>query len=105
MADDRLLAAAEKLLDDREVCLVQIPYRFCEVRFFAADAVGAIRQAMGNPEPVVLTDTFYPLSGDDVSRYAEAAGVARQLGMDGVLATLRELLVRGGVKLHRITRP
>lgn len=28
VADRSLLAACETLLDDREVCLVQIPYRF-----------------------------------------------------------------------------
>ncbi|MFT3699674.1 MAG: hypothetical protein QM831_41380 [Kofleriaceae bacterium] len=105
VADVQLLAATERLLGDREVCLVQIPYRFGEVRFFAADAVAAVRQLLGNSDPVVVEGTFYPLTGDDVSKYADAAGVARELGMDGILATLRELVARNAIKTRTITRP
>ncbi len=104
VADARLLRAAEALLDDREVCLVQIPYRFGEVRFYAADAVAALRSKAGNAEPVVVVDTFYPLTTDDVGKYAAAAGVEVGAGIDGVIATLRELVARGAVTTRTITR-
>ena len=104
VADARLLAATEKLLADREVCLVQIPYRYGEVRMFAADAVAAIRKLLGKSEPVVIADTFFPLTTDDIGKYAAAAGVALGAGTDGVLATLRELVARGAVTTRKITR-
>ncbi|MFT3699680.1 MAG: hypothetical protein QM831_41410 [Kofleriaceae bacterium] len=104
-ADHELLAATERLLDDREVCLVQIPYRFGEVRFFAPDAVVAVRQLLGNHEPVVLADTFYPLDTSDVLRLAGASQLQTTGGVDGVVAALRELVLRDRVRRRRIERP
>lgn len=105
IVDARLLAAAEQLLNDREICLVQIPYRFGEVRFFAADAVGALRRLGGDARPVILTDTFYPLTSDDVGNYATAAGVeTTNSGIEGVIETLRELRERRAITTRKITR-
>jgi len=105
IADARLLAAAEQLMDDREICIVQIPYRFGEVRFFAADAVAALRRLLGGTQPVILTDTFFPLTADDVSSYASAAGIERRNGgIEGEVETLRELRERSALTTRTITR-
>jgi hypothetical protein len=104
VADPRLLAACEKLLADREVCLIQIPYRFGEVRVVAADAVSALRGKLGIPEPVIVADGFMPLTTDDVARLARAAGLPMQAAVDGTIATLRELVAHGRVPTRTITR-
>ena len=104
VANERLLASAEQLLDDRELCVVQIPYRFGEVRIFAADAVAALREKLGKPEPVVLADTFFPLTTDDVGKYAAAAGMQLGAGTEGVIETLRDLVARGAITTRKITR-
>src|SRR4051812_8429421 len=67
VGNKELLSVCEKLLDDREVCLLSIPYRFGEVRFVAAEAVAALRATLGIHEPVRVLDTFTPCTTDDVA--------------------------------------
>jgi len=104
VADRTLLAACEESLDDREVCLIQIPYRFGEVRIVAADAVAALREKLGIAQPVVVTEAFMPLTTDDVARLARSAGVPMQSAVDGTIATLRQLVAQSSVPTRTITR-
>jgi len=103
-ADRSVLRACEKLLTDREICLVSIPYRFGEVRFVAADAVSALRESLGIQVPVKVEDTFTPCSTDEVARLARAADVPMLGGVSGVLDALKRLVEMRRVPTRTITR-
>lgn len=103
VADRSLLAACETLLDDREVCLVQIPYRFGQVRLVAA--VAELRERLGIDQGIVILEGFIPLTTDDVARLARATGVPMQGAVDGTIATFRELIRRRSVPTRTFTRP
>ncbi|HEX3481484.1 MAG TPA: hypothetical protein VHT91_41005, partial [Kofleriaceae bacterium] len=64
LADPRLLARAEELLSDTSLCLLQIPLLYGEVRWRAAQAVAALRAALGKVDPVELRDVLVPLSAN-----------------------------------------
>ena len=83
-ADAALLAACERLLDDRAITLLSLPYSFGEVRWFAADAVAALRQALGITTPVEIADALVPCTSDEVARLA-AARVADRAALDRLL--------------------
>ncbi len=104
LADRELLAACEKLLEDRDVCLLTIPYSFGEVRWVAADAVAALRAALGIAEPVELRDTFSPCSTDDIAQLAKEASLPMRGGVDGVVETLKQLVAMNRVARRTITR-
>lgn len=105
VADPRLLEAAESLLADREICLIQIPWRFGEVRGVALDAVAALRYVLHKFEPVVLEDAFFPMSIDQIGPKARAAGITSELqGHEGVMDTLRQLRARGLLSTLKLTR-
>jgi len=104
IADTRLLEAAERLLDDRTLCLLSLPYQFGEVRWCAADAVAAIRAVLGRRDPVELADVFGPHSSDDVARLAAAAGITTSGGIDGALQALEELRAMNRLPGRRIVR-
>ena len=95
LADPRLLARAEDLLADTTLCVLEIPYRFGEVRWRATQAVAALRAALGRLEQVELRDVPVPLTANQVLRLAEEHGVTTtRSGNEGVLdclARLREL--------------
>jgi hypothetical protein len=103
-ADRELLTLCERLLDDNEVCLLSIPYRFGEVRWVAADAVAALRSALGIQEPVRLADTFTPCTTDEVAKLAREASIPIKGGVDGVLDALRRLVATHRVPRRTITR-
>ena len=90
---------------DRKICLIQIPWRFGEVRGEALDAVAALRYVLHNFEQVVIEDAFFPLTIDQIGPKARAAGVESQLlGHEGVIEQLRQLRARGLVSTLKLTR-
>jgi hypothetical protein len=96
LADPRLLARAEELLSDTTLCLLEIPYLFGEVRWRAAQAVAALRAALGKVEPVELRDVPVSLSAGKASQLAEQHGAtSEQWGNDGLLECLAQLRERG----------
>jgi hypothetical protein len=97
--DRALLAECERLLDDREVCVLTIPYSFGEVRFMAADAVARVRSALAIDEPVRLANTFC-FDINAVANLARQAGIAVKGGVE----TLRELVAMDRVPRRTITR-
>lgn len=105
LADSRLLAACERLLEDRTMAVLSLPYTFGEVRWNAVDAVVAVREAMGIEESVVLTDVFAPCSTTEIAELARAAGLpASQGGIDGDLKTLETLATMGLLPRQTIKR-
>lgn len=106
LPDQRVLAACERLLDDRTLTVLGLPYRFGEVRWLAADAVAAIRARLAIAEPVTVEDVLPPCSTDDVTRMAAAAGLPTDMrGVDGVLQTLRALDAMHRLPRRTISRP
>ncbi len=99
-----ILLACEKLLGDREICLLSIPYRFGEVRFVAAEAVSALRESLGIHVPVKLEGTFTPCTSDDVARLARAADVPMLGGVSGTVEALKRLVEMRCVPLRTINR-
>jgi hypothetical protein len=106
IADDRLLRACEQLLDDRTITLLGIPYSYGEVRWVAADAVAAMRGAIGRKEPVVIDDVFAPVDGTRVGQLAEQAGIesSRTGGTRGAIETLERIAAAGKLPRRRIVR-
>jgi HEAT repeat protein len=104
-ADRRLLAIAERLLDDRTICILSLPYKFGEVRWIAADAVAAVRAALSIDTPVVVDDVFAPVSTEEASKLAADAGLPTPMGgVEGVIQTLENLASMGRLPRRRITR-
>jgi hypothetical protein len=92
IADRRLLAAVERLLDDQTIAQLGIPYSFGEVRLLAARAVAALRWTLGINETVRLEGVIGPYSGNEAARLTQAAGVTSdKSGVDGQLDKLRQL--------------
>lgn len=105
MADRRVLAIAERLLEDRAICILSLPYKFGEVRGIAADAVAALRAALSIEAPVVVDDVFAPVSTEEASKLASDAGLPTPMGgVDGVIQTLEKLASMGRLPRRRITR-
>lgn len=96
LADPRLLARAEELLADTSLCVLEIPYSFGEVRWRAAQAVAALRAALGKTEPVELRDVPVPLTANKASRLAmEHGATSAKAGTEGTLERLEQLRQRG----------
>jgi|GEM_PF-4425539 len=105
IADATLLAECERLLDDREICLVQIPLRFGEVRVEAVGAVAALRHVLGIETPAVLDNAFFPLTVDRVGQLSRTAGIESSLsGPEGTIDKLRQLRMNGQVPTLTIRR-
>lgn len=105
-ADERLLAACERLLDDRAITVLGIPYEFGEVRWVAADAVASMRGLMGRTDAVVVEDVFAPVSARNVEQLAIEAGVAPSTrgGIEGDIETLERAAAAGKLPRRRIKR-
>ncbi|MGB0386575.1 MAG: hypothetical protein ACPGWR_17335 [Ardenticatenaceae bacterium] len=84
-ADKRILPYLERLLHDKSACLLAIPYCFGEIRWLAAQALGAERAALGILEPVRLQNAVKPLSTADVVTAEYEAGIDGRGGVEGVL--------------------
>lgn len=105
-ADERLLAACERLLEDRTITLLSIPYEFGEVRWVASDAVASMRALMGRTEVVVIEDVFAPVSSGNVDKLAIEAGVppSTKGGIEGDIETLERVAAAGKLPRRRIKR-
>ena len=104
VANEQLLIAAERLLDDRTITLLDIPERFGEVRWLAADAVAALRGVLGRSDAVTLEDTFEPI--EDVEHVAREAGIgsSKADGVAGKIETLQQVVAEGRLTRIRVTR-
>jgi hypothetical protein len=74
-ADPRQLPYIEALLDDRTPCIICIPYHYAEVRWMAAQALAAVRQACGIEERVRVEGVVLPLNTDELSQAASNSGL------------------------------
>jgi hypothetical protein len=72
-------SAIEPLLDDVSPCVLQIPYRFGELRYLAAAALVAERCAAGDGEPLLLRCTA-PLTADELAQRWSAAELPENSG-------------------------
>ena len=106
LRDERILAACEKLLDDRTITVFGIPYSFGEVRWVAADAVAAVRGVLGRTGDVVIEDVFAPVPSGRVGQLARDAAVMQstRVGIDGEMETLERIAAAGRLPRRRIQR-
>lgn len=104
LPDRRILALCEALLEDRTITLAGIPFTFGEVRWYAADAVAALRGALNISDPVVIPDAFAPVTAAVAEGLLKAAGVEVKGGLDAVAEALGELAKQGRLPRHKITR-
>jgi hypothetical protein len=96
LADRRLLARAEELLADTTLCLLELPFRFGEVRWRAVEAVASLRAALDEVERVELRDVLVPLTANQAMRLAVENNVSSsQPGTAGVLECMEVLRQRG----------
>jgi hypothetical protein len=75
--------AIEPLLDDSSPCVLQIPYRFGELRYLAARALAAARSLIGDRRPVRLRCAA-PLTADEMARAASIARISGPHSGDGI---------------------
>jgi hypothetical protein len=97
---DDVLASIESLLEDRTLVQMDIPYRFGELRYLAADTLASIRARTGRLEPIVLADSFVPKSADKLGQMARAAGMTPLPA--GSIEVCRALLDRGEIRRGEI---
>ncbi len=90
-ADKRILPDLERLLHDTTPCLLGIPYIFGEIRWLAAKALAAEREALGIREAVYLQNVVRPLNTMGIMRAADAANVKIRGDVEGLLDTLGRL--------------
>lgn len=100
----QLLARCEALLDDRTITLVGIPFAFGEIRWYAADAVAALRGVLGISEPVIIPDVFAPVSAGKAEGILRAAGVEVRGGLEAVAEALGKLAECDRLPRRRIVR-
>ena len=99
-ADKRILPDLERLLHDTTPCLLGIPYIFGEIRWLAAKALAAEREALGIPKLVYLQNVVQPIDTLGIMRAADAANVKVRGGVEGLLETLGILQEMGKLPLY-----
>lgn len=87
-ADKRILPDLERLLHDKTPCLLGLPYIFGEIRWLAANALAAEREALGIREAVRLPNVVIPIDTMGIMRVADAADVKVRGGVEGLIDTL-----------------
>lgn len=104
LADEQILAACERLLDDRTIALLSIPYSFGEIRWLAAIAVATLRGVLGRTENVVIDDAFEPVTSAEA--LAKDAGITPSAvgGPKGTIETLERLAAVNRLPRRRIVR-
>ena len=92
--DKRVLPYVEELLHDTTPCLLGIPFIFGEIRWLAAKALAAEREALGIGKPVRLWNVVRPIDMKEYTTARKAAQVELKPGVEGVLeniAILRDM--------------
>ncbi len=98
--DKRILPYLEELLDDKTPCLLGLPFIYGEIRWLAAQALAAEREAQGIMEPVYLQNIVRPIYTDGISKAEMEAGVEFKWGVEGVLENLPILRDMGYLPMY-----
>ena len=80
LPDERIAAALNALLDDRAVCVLQLPYQFGEVRWLVAHALAAVHRALGKTGPVTLSGVPGPINLAELAAMATEKNVTPPKG-------------------------
>lgn len=99
-ADRRVLPYLERLLEDKRTCLLAIPYIFGEIRWVAAKALLAEREALGIHEPVRLLNVVQPIDMRGYAKARRAANISIRGGVEGVLENLAILRDMGYLPMY-----
>lgn len=99
--DARILPYLERLLHDKALCLMGIPYIYGEIRWLAAHALVAERSKLAIGEPVELRNVVRPIDSKGARRARKAANLARgRGGVEGVLERLEILRDMGYLAVY-----
>jgi hypothetical protein len=90
IGDPRQLHYIEPLIDDRTPCIICIPYHYAEVRWMAAQALAAVRQACGIQERVRVEGVVLPLSNAELWAAAREADLPIGMELVDCLPILRD---------------
>jgi len=88
-----VVAELERLLEDREVGQLHIPYRYGEVRLLAGEALAIARARSGDLRLVALAAVPPALSADQMAPFRERAGIP---AIGGPPPVERYVLLRDG---------
>ena len=86
--DARILPHVEQLLHDKTPCVLGLPYIFGEIRWLAANALAAEREAQGISTPVHLQNVVRPIYSPTITAAEEAVGLEYKPGIEGILVNL-----------------
>jgi hypothetical protein len=104
--DPRVLAEIERLLDDTAVTIIQIPLKYAEVRFMAAEALAAERGRAGIRGVVHFDQIAWPLTPQKIADATRAAGLPfGGGGVEGDLERFRSLREAGKLPTRPYDRP
>ena len=97
--DKRVWPYVEELLHDTTPCLLGIPFIFGEIRWLAAKALAAEREALGIRKPVRLRNVVRPIDMKEYTTARKAAQVELKPGVEGVLENMAILRNMGCLPL------
>jgi hypothetical protein len=78
--DPDIISAIEGLLDDRTIVRMFVPFRYGELRYYAADAPARIRARRGERHAILLSEVPRPMGVDRMAETRFAAGLGRLRG-------------------------
>jgi hypothetical protein len=94
VADD-VLGLVEKLLDDRSVARMYIPFKYGELRYIAAETYSKMLFYRGRLEPFVLPNTIIPIKAEKMVQIRMNEGLLDDPPYKSPLEWFAELRDRG----------
>ena len=85
--DESIVPYLEKLLDNKTVVLIQIPYRFAEIRYLAITALARLK----TNKSIRIENVLKPLDTVEVVDLANISGLKTQGGVEGTIKTIEQL--------------
>lgn len=85
--DERLIPYLEKLLDNKTIVLIQIPYRFAEIRYLAITALARLKTT----KTIRIEDVLKPLDTEEVVDLAIISGISTTGGVGGIIKAMEQL--------------
>lgn len=85
--DERIVPYLEKLLENKTVVLIQIPYRFAEIRYLAITALARLK----TNKSIRIENILKPLDTEEVVDLAIISGINTTGGVAGIIKAIEQL--------------